>query len=211
MAGAGIFTLVLLLLAVPFVAVKEYFGKMRLLDPRSAALQKVSHGAAMLALGGWAFWLGDQIGLLAFGHWVPLALLGLDVFGLFWLVTGWNDAKIFGAQPGVDESLIFRAIAKAVVGLALFWLLGNGSQVLDREYWLLLVELQWPVRAVAVWCVISGAAKFAVLLAVKKRPPQRPPVHAMPHGEARFASPGEARRMQQGHGGSASRMDQRKF
>jgi hypothetical protein len=49
--------------------------------------------------------------------------------------------------------------------------IGSGWKVLDREYWLLLVELQWPVRAVAIWCFISGAAKFAVLLAVKKRPP----------------------------------------
>jgi len=207
---AGIITLGLLLLAAPFVALKNYFGKLRLLDQRSAALHKVGHGAGLLVVAAWVFFLRGRMGLGPL-EFLPLPLLIVAGFGLYWLVTGWTTAKIFGAQPGIDESLIFRAIAKAVLGLAIFWLLGAGYRVLDREEWLLLLDLQWPVRAVAIWCFITGAAKFAVLLAIKKRPPQRPPVHAMPHGEARFASPVEARRMQQGHGGTASRMDQQRF
>ncbi len=56
-------TIAVLLLLVPFVALRDYFGKIAQLDPRSAALTKASHGVAMLALGLWAYLERDRLGL----------------------------------------------------------------------------------------------------------------------------------------------------
>jgi hypothetical protein len=84
--GAGIITLVAVLAALPFLAVKNYFDKFRLLNERQQALMRVSHGAGMLALGAWAFFLRDRLGLTPFGQWVAFALLAVAGVGLYWLV-----------------------------------------------------------------------------------------------------------------------------
>jgi hypothetical protein len=208
MGGAGIITFAALLLLLPFQLAWHYFGKIRRLDPLTAARMKASHGAGMLALGAWALAMHDQIGVSGSLLWIPLVLGG---FGLLWLGGGWRMAKILGPEPDDDFQTV-RAIVKVGVGIGIFWLLGAGWRVLDRELWLLLVQLQWPVRAVAIWCIITGCAKFALLMAVKPRAPQPPPVSAKPpHGDARYASPDVARRMQQGHGGRESRVDQMRF
>jgi hypothetical protein len=191
MAGAGIFALVALLIAAPFLIAKDYFAKFRLLNPRQQALMRVSHGAGMLALGVWAFFMRDAIGLTPFGQWVPLALLAVAGGGLFRLCGGWKDAKIYSEQPG-DDFLIARAIVKAGVGVGARLLLDHGYKFLDRDMWGLVVDFQWIIAVVMVWCFATGCAKFAVLLAVKKgRAPLRPPVHPTPYGPGRPALPGE--------------------
>jgi hypothetical protein len=83
------------------------------------------------------------------------------------LWNGWRQAKIYGNQPA-DEFLIGRAVVKIALGVVIFWLLGAGWRVLDRDTWLLLLDLQWPVRAIAIWCFITGAAKFALLAGGEK-------------------------------------------
>jgi hypothetical protein len=208
MAGAGIFFFVVMLLLVPFQLAWAYFGKIRLLDPPSAARMKATHGAGMMVLGGWALALHDRIGVSGSLLWIPLVVVG---FGLLWLGGGWRMAKILGPASD-DDFQIVRALVKIGVGIGIFWLLGAGYKVLDRELWLLLVQLQWPVRAVAIWCLITGCTKFALLLAVKPRAPQPPPLpRKSAHGDARYASPDIAERMQRGHGGNPSRIDNMKF
>jgi hypothetical protein len=220
MAGGGIIALLMMLALAPFEIAKGYFDRIRLLNPRDQALAKTSHGGGMLALGVWAFAFRERMGLSSvglgalglgqFAPWVPLLLLAVAAFGLYWLVNGWQMAKKIGEQPG-DSFQFGRCMAKIAVSLVIFWFLGAGYRVLDRDEWLWLVTLQWPVRAVAIWCFITGSTKFALLLAVKRRPQQPPPVHASPHGQARYATPAQARRMRQGHGGGKSRIDDMKF
>jgi hypothetical protein len=200
----GIFGLAILLLLVPFVALGDYFGKLGRLDPRSAALTKASHGAGMLALGLWAYWKRYSIGLTVF-DWVPLAVLGVAAFGLFWLAAGWRAAKIYGPAPGVDEFLIARSVGRLAVGAVLWWLPGADQGPLaplrlfvysttGYDLWAQVVDVNAGLlRFAASWCFITGLAKIVLLQAVKQRRPRNlPPLHPAPRGHAGNASRDEA-------------------
>jgi hypothetical protein len=215
-------TVVVLLLLVPFVALRDYFGKIGRLDPRSAALTKASHGAGMLALGSWAYLERDRLGLTVF-DWVPLALLGLAAFGLFWLAMGWRAARIYGPVPGIDEFLTARSVAKLAIGAGLWWLPGadesQGPLATIRQFvysstgqdlWALLNENAGLLRFAASWCFVTGLTKIVLLRAVKPRLRPLPPVEDDRHGAAGNAGYSESWQAA-AHGGRKTRLDDMQF
>lgn len=201
--------ILVLLLLVPFVAVRDYFGRIGQLDPRSGALTKASHGAGMVALGLWAYWKRDSIGLTIF-DWAPYAVLAIAAFGLFWLLAGWRAAKIFGPAPGIDEFLTARSVGKLAIGGLLIWLpsagqdwfLPKGPFAPLREFiyvktnydvLLLLVQNAALLDFAAAWCFVTGITKIVLLQAVKqRRRPNLPPLHPAPRGYAGNATADEA-------------------
>jgi hypothetical protein len=208
MGGAGIITLVGLLLLLPFVMARDYFGKIARLDPRNGALTKASHGAGMLALGVWALAIHDRMGIAGPLLWIPLAVGG---FGLFWLVAGWRTAKMIGGPVPGDDFLLVRAGLRVGVGVVLFWLLGAGPQALGYDTWQLVLDFIWLVRAAAIWFFITGAAKLGLLLAMRSRPSGTMPAATARNPAARYADPVSARQAMRGRGGQYSRMDSREF
>ena len=203
------FEIIGLLVLLPFVAAWSYFGKMRTLDPHSAALIKSSHGAGMVALGAWvlaalsapirSFDVGAGLSPGAL-LWVPVAVAG---FGFYWLVTGWRKARRLGEHPG-DEFLVVRSVVKVAVGIAGFVLLSSGYRFLDRDVWALVLDVQWLIRAAAIWCVVTGAARFVLLLAVKRRPRSAPQAAPFTRGHADDADRDNALRALRGSGGNRS-------
>jgi len=67
------------------------------------------------------------------------------------------------------------------------------------------------IEAIVLWCVVTGVVRLVLTISggfrFRRRVPRPVP---MPHGESRFAEPGEGQRAMQGQS-QISRMDGRKF
>jgi len=213
--GEGIFALALLVMIAPFVVVRNYFQKIGMMPPAKAAVTKASDGVGLIGLGLWLLIVRDDIGLTSFGQGVghPQAVLLVPValggFGLWWLVHGWQDAREYGQQPGVQSGMGGAAVRIALAVAAFSVLCGQSRpQFIDPDWWSIIVPLQWVIRAVSVWLFLTGAGKIAVLLATRSRPSRAP---TFPQPRNRQSGPASPRQAMQGRGGKTSRMDQQEF
>jgi hypothetical protein len=170
MNGGGIFTLVGLLVAMPFAAIADWFKFIRGLPPGHQELTKACHGTGMLALLGSWFWLTGGIVdyVNAFVRdpgnpvmWIAPALVS---WGLGWvLINARYAAQAIGRPHRV--TLVWRSLLKlAVGGFAWSWTgaFDHPAPATDASLWPGFLSLALSV--VAVWCLSTGAMKLLLML-----------------------------------------------
>lgn len=153
---------------------KAHRGKQ--LDARSVALRDASRGAAMIVL---AF-----LALLHFGRFLPawfhLVALAVVIWGSLRL---YNGAKFSAGWR--DPQHIASALVKTSVGIAVYVLADAQA---PAEFLSATAPYgQWAVKAVVVWCVVTGMTKL--LLVLRGHPAMLPVDPGMPHGTAGFSNP----------------------
>ena len=169
MEGAGILTLLAAFLVVPFQMWAESQQKWRMLDPVEQNLRRASQGFALVVFVLLAvFYLYGVSGVAGFfvnlvtnpGQAWPAAVFfgGLIAYGLVRFLVG--ARRLAGVRDGLRTA---SALVKLALGLAV-------TLYLWRTYpWGQLVASAWGfyglalVFAVALWNVLTGAVRVAVL------------------------------------------------
>ena len=160
MAPAGALgELIGLLIALPFVALADWFKFIKQLPSGQQELAKASHGAGMLALV--VYWCALGGGLfhaLAVGlrdpvsplFWVPAVFTAWG-FGWFFLNARFAALSI---GPPHRATIIVRALLKIAFGWAIWVYVApldlSGGELIGR--------------AVALWCLATGGTKILLLL-----------------------------------------------
>lgn len=154
--AASLGELVGLLIALPFVALADWFKFIKQLPPGQQELAKASHGVGMLALV--VFWFGLASGSL---HavvrdldnpvsWIPA---GFAVWGIGWFVLNARYGSLMIGPPQ-RGTIIVRALIKIALGWAV-WAYTAHLDLSGGELFL---------RAAALWCMATGGAKFVLLI-----------------------------------------------
>jgi hypothetical protein len=151
----GIITLAVLVIAIPFAALADWFKFIKELPPGQQELAKASHGAGMLALviyGGFfhffAAGLRHELGKLV--YWIPVAVAA---WGLGWFLLNARFAAL-AIGPPHRGTIIARALIKIALGCAAWVYAAH-------------LDLSWAelaLRTVAVWCVTTGGVKFLLMV-----------------------------------------------
>jgi hypothetical protein len=171
MEGAGILTMLAMLLFAPFEMMRAGAQKRRLLTPHELNLRLATRPLGVAALVAWGVWLfgANNVGTLlapVFLHpsdnWLPAVLLGaVLLYSLASFIVG--ASQCWGARS--DRMLPVWAFFELAVGgggLRFLWLwnldLARALDVAPKiaALWLLLA-------AVSIWCGVVGAARFLLL------------------------------------------------
>jgi hypothetical protein len=157
----GPISVVGMLIALPVIALVDWFAWLNMLPTGQQELAKACHGAGLLALLAFWFWSTGSFDSFLYDlvthpeypvRWIPVALVAL---GLGWLLlnAGFASQAIGRPQRG---AMIVRAIVKLGLGYAAWSYTvpaGWGRPIL-----VLLLHLA------AVWCAATGGAKLLLML-----------------------------------------------
>jgi hypothetical protein len=157
--NGGLGEVVGLLIALPFVALADWFKWIKQLPPGQQELAKACHGIGMLAL--LAFWFrlaggfGDFVAMLMLHpgnplYWIPA---GIAAWGLGWFLLNARFAAQAVVRP-YRATMIVRGLIKIAGGCAIW------AYARDTEAgWIALL-----LSVVAVWCMATGAAKVLLMI-----------------------------------------------
>ena len=171
MEGAGILTVLALLLLAPFQIMQARAQKLRLLSPHELLLRRATRPLGVVAVLAWLVWLGGARGIgqalapVLFhpsDNWLAAVLLtALPLYGLASFVTG--ASQCWGMRSdGMLPVWAFVKLAVGGAGLRFLWVwnvdLARGFDAAPGmvALWLLLV-------AASIWCAVVGAARFLLL------------------------------------------------
>ena len=171
MEGAGLLTLLAMLLLAPFEIMQARAQRLRLLAPHELHLRRATRPLGVVALLAWGSWLCGARGIAhAFApvvlhpsdNGLLAALLGaVLLYGLASFVTG--ASRCWGMRSdGMLPVWAFIKLAAGVSGLRFLWLwnvdLARGFDAAPgmTALWLLLV-------AASIWCAVVSAARFVLL------------------------------------------------
>lgn len=147
------------LIAAPFVAVADWFRFLNRLPLGRQELAKACHAAGILALllyafavtsgldeffTAWALHRGDPV------YWIP-AMIAAAAGIWFLLYARFAARAVVRPQRGV---MIVRALVKIALGWAV-WAYAMHADLSGFEI---------ALRAAAVWCVVTGAIQFLLML-----------------------------------------------
>jgi hypothetical protein len=162
MTGGGLGTVVAMLIALPFVALADWFGWIN--KQRYPELAKACHGVGMVALVAVAIgYLGGLVDFVArfVAHpgdffWVIPA--GITVWGLGWFLHYARHAALVVARP-YRAVLTTRALLKLGIGSAAWAYTG-----VLAEFGVIALLLQ----IFSVWCLSTGATQLGLMWWGKK-------------------------------------------
>jgi hypothetical protein len=149
-----------LLIALPFIAVADYFKFIKELPPGGQQeLAKACHGIGMLAL--LAYWFQRAGGFVDFVtmlvlhpdnplYWIPV---GIAACGLGWFLLNARFAAQSVVRP-YRATMIVRGLIKSAIGYAV-WAFASDAEA----RWVALL-----LSVVAVWCMATGAAKVLLMI-----------------------------------------------
>jgi hypothetical protein len=170
-----------LLVFGPVLMLMDYFAFIKRLDQYEAELTKASHGVAMIVI------------CLAFVHYdidvwfepenrifADAGALCVGIWGGFWLAVGASRTRWYR----VDAKHAARAVFKIAFGAALLYAGKHWRVLSPYQPWAYFV-----VTAVGQWCVITGVAKFCLVMR-GVRGPRIPPPDG-PYGPTDSFSDGE--------------------
>jgi hypothetical protein len=163
MQGAGIITLLALLLLAPF----DSQG----LSPHELHLKRATLPLGVVALVAWGVWLlgARNIGgalapvlLHPSAHWLPVALLGAVLLcGLASFVTGASRCWGMRSDAMLPVWAFFKCAA-GVAGLRFVWV-WNGDLARAFDAAPGMTALRLLLVAMSIWWTVVGAARFLLL------------------------------------------------
>jgi hypothetical protein len=173
--NGGLGTVVALLIALPFVALGDWFKFIKQLPPGQQELAKACHGVGMLALLAYAISLAG--GLVEFiagfvlhpDNFYWIAAVVIAAWGLGWFLLNARYAALSIGQP--RATMTIRALLKIAVGWAAWVFASSVDHSIGAGGLLGLL-----LHIVAVWCVATGGTKLGLMLWGKRRGQAEPMV-----------------------------------